>query len=94
MAMRREAAEVLALEVLGWIAAEEGRLGAFLTASGAGLAEVRARAADPAFLGAVMDALLSDERAVRAFCADAGVPLDAPLAARAALPGGDLPHWT
>lgn len=94
MAMRRESAEVLALQALGWIAADEGRLGAFLTATGASLADVRARAADPAFLGAVLDALLADERAVRAFCADAGVPLDAPLAARAALPGGDLPHWT
>jgi hypothetical protein len=94
MAMGREGAEVLALQALGWIAADEGRLGAFLAASGAGLDEVRARAADPAFLGAVLDALLADERAVRAFCADSGVPLDAPLAARAALPGGDLPHWT
>ena len=90
----REAAEVLALQALGWNAADEGRLAAFLAASGAGLGEVRARASDPLFLAAVLDALLADERAVRAFCADAGVPLDAPMAARAALPGGDLPHWT
>jgi hypothetical protein len=90
----REAAEVVALQALGWIAADERRLAAFLAASGASLDDVRARAADPVFLAAVLDALLEDERAVRAFCADCGVPLDAPLAARAALPGGDLPHWT
>jgi hypothetical protein len=31
---------------------------------------------------------------VIAFCDAAGYPYAAPLAARAALPGGEVPHWT
>ncbi|MEO1000355.1 MAG: DUF3572 family protein, partial [Pseudomonadota bacterium] len=70
------------------------RLGAFLASAGAGPADLRARAGDPAFLGFVLDFLLADEEAVRAFTSGAGHAPDAVLRARAALPGGDAPHWT
>ncbi|SET81751.1 DUF3572 family protein [Oceanicella actignis] len=92
--MNRDAAEALALEALAWMASDPDRLGAFLAAAGADADTVRARAADPEFLGFVLDILLGDEGAVIAFCDAAGRPYDAPLRARAALPGGDLPHWT
>jgi hypothetical protein len=55
---------------------------------------VRARAADPEFLGFVLDFLLSDEAALVAFAEEAGIAPDRPLRARAALPGGELPNWT
>ncbi|WP_340107196.1 DUF3572 domain-containing protein [Pikeienuella sp. HZG-20] len=92
--MNRAAAEIIALRALAWIVADETLSGAFLAASGADAAELRTRAGDAEFLAFVLDFLLSDERAVLAFCAASGEKPDAPLIARTALPGGDLPNWT
>lgn len=89
-----EGAELLALEALGWLAARQDLAERFLSAAGASAEEMRGRAADPEFLGFVLDFLLADEEALLAFAQDAGIPPDRPLRARAALPGGALPHWT
>lgn len=94
MTMTSDRAEVLAIQALGWIVEREELSGAFLGATGASVEELRSRAADPEFLGFVLDFLLGDEDALIAFAEDAGVPPDAPMRARAALPGGDLPNWT
>jgi hypothetical protein len=85
--MDREAAEALALRALAWIAADDDRLARFLALSGVGLDEVRARAADAAFLGGVIDCLLGDEQWVTGFAADAGIDPVLPVRARALLPG-------
>ena len=92
--MNRDAAEVLAIKALGWIAGNDELSGAFLGASGAAADELRERAGDPEFLGFVLDFLLADEDALLAFSESADVQPDAPMRARAALPGGDLPNWT
>ena len=92
--MQPEAAQTLALQALGWIAADDEVFPAFLNATGANLGELRAGAADPDFLGAVLDFLLQDDRWVIAFCDAAGQPYTAPQAARAALPGGAMMNWT
>lgn len=92
--MKRDAAEILALEVLAWIAGDEDRLAALMSASGAGLDALRGQAADPEFLGFVLDFVTAGDDALLAFCADAGRRPAELLAARAALPGGDLPNWT
>lgn len=92
--MTPEAAETLALRALGWLAGEEALSGVFLGASGLAQDEMRARAGDPEFLAFVLDFLLTDDAALIAFSQSAGVPPDAPMRARAALPGGDLPNWT
>lgn len=89
-----ETAETLALRALGWIAAEAGLSGAFLAASGASASDLAERAGDPEFLGFVLDFLLADEAALLAFADETGVPPDAPMRARAALPGGAVPDWT
>ena len=68
--------------------------GGFLAAAGAGPDELRARAAEPEFLGFVLDFLLANEPALLAFAEAEGVKPDLPMRARAALPGGDLPNWT
>lgn len=94
MTLGQETAQTLALEVVGWLASDDEMFGAFLAASGASAAELRARVADPAFLGAVLDFLLADEAVLLRFCADAGHPPDLPMRARAALPGGEVPNWT
>lgn len=92
--IRQESAQTLALEALGWIAGREGDLSGFLALSGLDAAALRARAGDPDLLAAVMDFLLSDEALLMAFCRENGHPFEAPARARAALPGGELPHWT
>lgn len=90
----QETAETVALQALAWMLADPDRAGAFLAATGAAPADLARSAADPAFLGAVLDVLLSDEAQVIAFCTESGLARDLPLAARAALPGGDAMHWT
>jgi hypothetical protein len=91
---RQESAQIVALQALGWIAGQDELFARFLGQAGTDAATLRARAADPAVLGAVLDFLLSDEPVLLQFCADAGLPPQAPMQARAGLPGGDLPHWT
>jgi hypothetical protein len=92
--MQPEAAHVLAIQALGWIAADDEIFPLFLGATGASMAELRARAADSEFLAAVLDFLLVDDRWVVAFCDAQGHPYTAPQAARAALPGGAVVNWT
>lgn len=92
--MNSQAAEAVALSALGWIAADEERVGAFLGAAGASPSDLRVRAREPEFLGFVLDFLLADEDALLAFCAEANLPPEAPFRARHVLPGGDAPHWT
>ncbi|HLS19744.1 MAG TPA: DUF3572 domain-containing protein [Paracoccaceae bacterium] len=93
-ALPREAAELIGLKALGWIAAQPELAGRFLDAAGASAGEMRERAADPEFLGFVLDFLLGDEEALLAFATNEGLAPDRPLRARAALPGGALPNWT
>jgi len=92
--MQPEAAQVLALQALGWIASDDEVFPVFLSATGANLGDLRARASDPDFLAAVLDFLLQDDRWVVAFCDAGGHPYTAPQAARAALPGGAAVNWT
>jgi hypothetical protein len=92
--MTPEAAQVLALEALGWIASEDEIFPVFLTATGADLGDVRARAAEPEFQAAVLDFLLQDDGWVVAFCDAQGHPYTAPQSARLALPGGADTFWT
>ena len=92
--MNTNEAELLAIRALSWIAERDELASSFLGASGAAADDLRARASDPEFLGFVLDFMLSDEDALLGFAEDAGIPPDAPMRARAALPGGDLPNWT
>ena len=70
-----EAAEVLALKALGWLASNEDLLPTFLGSTGASEADLRARAADPAFLGAVLDFLMMDDAWVVGFCDAHTIPI-------------------
>lgn len=87
-------AETVALTALGWLAGNDELLPVFLGASGATEADLRAGAADPAFLGAVLDFVMMDDAWVIALCDAAGLGYEAPMAARQALPGGGHVHWT
>ncbi|MCM2560755.1 DUF3572 domain-containing protein [Lutimaribacter sp. EGI FJ00015] len=94
MSYTQEAAETLALSALGWLAATDDLLPVFMGASGLTEADLRGQAADPAFLGAVLDFLMMDDAWVIRFCDDTGTAYTAPMQARAALPGGAQVHWT
>lgn len=92
--MKQADAEVFATRALGWIAGEPDCMAGFLGMTGAEIGDLRARAADPEFLGFVVDYLLGNEEMLLA-CAEAlGAAPEMFQRARAGLPGGDLPHWT
>jgi len=85
--MREPEAETLALKALAYLAADADTLLRFLALSGLEVEDLRARAAEPELLAAVMDFVLGDEKLSAAF-ANAQDP-DAPAlnAIRRALPG-------
>jgi hypothetical protein len=90
----QESAETLALQVLAWLAGNDDLMPVFLGTTGASEAEVRDGAADPVFLGAVMDFVMMDDAWVMAFCDQASLPYDRIMRARMALPGGEQVNWT
>jgi hypothetical protein len=92
--MTPDAAQIVALQALGWIASEEEIFPQFLAATGASMGDLRARAGDADFLAAVLDFLLQDDRWVIAFCDGQGHPYTVPQSARMALPGGAETYWT
>jgi hypothetical protein len=92
--MNAEAAASMAQDALIWLAGQPDLLGQFLSATGAEPADMRRLADDPEFLGFVLDFLLGSDDLLRSFAAEAGIAPDAPMRARAALPGGAVPDWT
>jgi hypothetical protein len=92
--VQRDVAETLALRALAWLAGNDELLPVFLGSTGAALSDLRGRARDPEFLGSVLDFLLMDDAWVTRFAAAEGVRPESLAAARAALPGGGIPHWT
>jgi hypothetical protein len=92
--MRREDAETIALNALAWLATDEDMLRNFCSATGTTPENIRRATADPEFLAGVLDFVVLDDAWVSEFAKAAGVSPDAPVRARAALPGGAAPHWT
>lgn len=92
--MKQESAELIAIQVLGWLAGNDELLPVFLGSTGASVQDIRTSATDPEFLGSVLDFLLMDDAWVVAFCDEASLPYDHIAPARMALPGGSLPNWT
>lgn len=92
--MQQEAAERIAVEVLGWLGSNDDLMPVFLGATGSQAEDLRAQAADPSFLISVLDFLLMDDAWVIAFCDAAGHAYEVPMRARQALPGGAQVHWT
>lgn len=93
-AMTAEAARHLATDGLLWLLRDEAALAAFLAQSGASADDLRAAAADPAFLGFALDHLLADEPLLLRAAEAMGCPPADIARARAALPGGAEVHWT
>jgi hypothetical protein len=83
----REAAEMLAIQALGFIAAEPERLEAFLGATGLTLDRLRESATEPDFLAGVLEHMLADESLLLAFAESAAIDPAAVARARNALGG-------
>jgi hypothetical protein len=94
MTQMQDTAETFALQVLGWLAANDDLMPIFLGSTGASEGEIRDRAADPVFLGAVLDFLMMDDAWVIGFCDAHTVPYERIMKMRAALPGGEQVNWT
>lgn len=67
-----ERAEILALEALAWLAADEGGITRFLAASGVDAADLRQAAGSPGLAVAVLNFLLSHEDLLLTFCENTG----------------------
>ena len=69
----REAAEMLAIQALAFIAEDPGKLSRFLGMTGIPHEEVRAAAGEPGFLAGVLEHMLADESLLVAFADSAGI---------------------
>ncbi len=78
--------ETLALMALAYIAGDGDLLDRFLALSGLDLEDLKARAQDPALLGAVLDFLLAHEPDLLAFAADSQIKPESIALARQKLP--------
>lgn len=86
----REPAEALAVEALGFVAADPELLSRFLAVTGIEAHDIRAAARQKGFLAGVLSFIAAHEPTLVAFAASAGCKPDAVLAAMRALPGGDI----
>jgi hypothetical protein len=86
----REAAEIVAIQALNFVAGDAERLGLFLAETGIGPDTLRKSAADPGFLVCVLDFVLRDDATVKAFAKASELHPTNIAAAREVL--GD-PHW-
>ena len=90
----REAAEILAIQALSFIAAEPERLNGFLNATGLTLDRLRESANEPDFLAGVLEHMLADKSLLLAFAESAAIDPAGVTRARAALGGNwerDIP---
>lgn len=75
-------AQAVALKALVFIAGDDALLSRFVTLTGCGLDDIKARMADAAFLAAVLDFLLGDEPSLLAFTEAEGLAPETPMLAR------------
>ncbi len=90
----RKSAETLAAQVFSWATEDADRLNEFMAMTGASPADLVRNITSPAFLGTVLDFLLTDDAMIKDFCDTRGLPYTAPMQARAMLPGGEIWNWT
>lgn len=85
----RERAEALAIQALGFVAADPALLPRFLAITGIEAGEIRRAAGEPGFLAGVLRFLTDHEPTLDAFRAASGVKPEEVGRAMRALPGGD-----
>jgi hypothetical protein len=83
----REAAEMLGIQALAFIADDSERLARFLAMTGIGPNQIRAAAREPGFLAGVLEHMLADESLLIGFADSAGIDPAQVARARSALGG-------
>ncbi len=83
----RQAAEMLSIQALSFIAEQPEQLSRFLELSGIDAARIRTAANEPGFLAGVLEHMLADENLLVAFADSAGIDPAEIARARAALGG-------
>ncbi len=78
----RDNAEAIAVSALSFLVSRPDEVDRFFALTGITSDTIRHSAAEPGFLGGVLDYLLGDERLVIAFAAEADIPPDRVQAAR------------
>jgi len=91
--MQQDQAEILALQLITFISADENSLKHLMAYSGMGVNDIRDNLKDASFLGGVMDFALATEPVLVSFCDHNETPPELILQARRALPGGDGALW-
>lgn len=84
-------AEMVAISALRFLAGREEELGRFLALSGVDPTDLRRLAGDSAFLGGVLDFLLSDEALLLSFAQEGGIQPETIAVARRQLDGSQAP---
>ncbi|OUD09099.1 hypothetical protein BVC71_10335 [Marivivens niveibacter] len=92
--MKREQAETIALQSLGWLVGNDELCPIFLGSTGASVDDLKAQANEPEFLASVLEFITMDDQWVVSLCDTFGWPYETPLQARYALPGAQNVHWT
>ena len=85
-----EEAEIVALNALGFLAADSERLQRFMDLSGLDVDAIRAGAASPAFLGGILDHLLTDESLLLVFAEEQQLRPERIAELRRKLPGASV----
>lgn len=88
--MNEDAAEIVAIKALEFLAQDMDRMGRFLALTGSGPGDLRAQIKDPAFLGGVLDYFLNFEPDLISFCEWAEIDPSLPAKARRLLPGASM----
>jgi Protein of unknown function (DUF3572) len=70
--MTQDAAEMLAIRALQYLAGDERQLARFLALTGTSIGDLRDATTSPAFLSGILDHLMGDEASVLSFAATAG----------------------
>ena len=85
-----EEAEILAINALGFLASDGERLQRFMDLSGLDVPAIRAGATNPAFLGGILDHLLSDESLLLIFAEEQQLRPERIAELRRKLPGASV----
>jgi hypothetical protein len=89
---KRENAEALAIQALGFVAADPELLPRFLAISGIDAQAIRQAAREPGFLAGVLQFIVAHEPTLLRFSEETGTPPQRVSAALRALPFGDDDH--
>ena len=92
--MTPEAAQVIAIQALGWLVGSNELLSVFMGSTGTSAEDLKASLEDTSFLVSVMDFILMEDQWVLDFCDVVGFDPHKLQSVRQALPGGEMVHWT